>query len=200
MEAARELSRRRVLAQDQNHARDLKVAYAECSFLALYDRVPKLEDLQKDKKRLSFVTHDDEGRSIRVVCRDTFPIRVYQRYMDADIYVFVKTHRLIHECELAGWLPRSQVEECEVEEFKSKFPNGKPDYAYEVEAEFLIDFPPTFNFVDPCPHFDKYGGIWDHSIQAWHCFGCERFVVDKHTRETTRITQPQQHHKEVAAV
>lgn len=199
MEAARELSRRRVLAQDQNHERDLKIAYAECFFLDQYGRVPKLEDLQKDKRRLSFVTHDDSGRSIRVVCRDEFPFRVYQRFMDADLYVFVKTSRSIQKCEPVGWLPRSQVEECVTHEFPSKFPKGKPDYAYEVEIEYLVPLPPTFDFVDPCPHFEKWGGIWDYTIQAWNCFGCERFVVDRYARETARIRKPEQCDQEAEA-
>lgn len=183
-----------MLSKDGDFDRDFKTAYAECTFLDLYDKVPTLDHLRYDKRLLRFVPHDDEGRSIRVVCWGNFPFRVYLNWTDADVYVFVKTGRLPQQSSVIGWLEKQQVQECAKVLVPSKFNDGAPVPVYQVDAEWLMNMPTDFNFVDRCVHFTQYGGIWDYNVEGWQCFGCGRLLADRETRESiARNTKSEQH-------
>jgi len=179
LELARELLRRRLISQTEQHERDVKAAFAEVSFLARYGRVPSIDDIMADGKRLSFIPTDDEGRTLRVVLANKFPIRVYARWLDVDAFIFARCTS-INNCELLGWLPVEQVEEAPIEWFEK---DGKrSDYCHNIVGpECLVPLPETFSFVEECQHDGN--AIWSYATLGWECVGCGRHGIDSGERE-----------------
>jgi len=179
MDTARELSRRRIISNRQDVDRDIRSAYVEVLFLSQFGRQPRMEDLKRDKYRYDFMPTDDAGRSIRIIMRQEFPLRVYQRFLDADVYVFAKLHRLLDMSEVLGWLPRDEVVQAPRLDFPAQ-DRREPDYCHEVGAGHYAALPKVFNFTESCPHI---GQLWDYTTESWECFGCGRRIYSKWDRE-----------------
>jgi hypothetical protein len=176
---ARELLRRRNVEQSERYDRDLKASYAEVSFLDHYGKVPSINDIMADGRRLSFISTDDQGRTMRVVLANRWPVRIYARWLDVDNFIFARCGS-INNCELLGFLPVGQVEEAPIEWFEK---DGKrSDYSHNIAGpECLVQLPETFSFVEECQHDGN--AIWSYATLGWECIGCGRHAIDSDERE-----------------
>lgn len=176
---ARELLRRRNVEQSDYYDRDLKASFAEVSFLARYGRVPSINDIMADGRRLSFIPADDDGRTMRIVLANRWPVRIYARWLDVDNFIFARCGS-INNCELLGWLPAWQVEEAPIEWFEK---DGKrSDYSHNIVGpECLVQLPDTFSFVEDCEHDGN--AIWSYATLGWECIRCGRHGIDSDERE-----------------
>lgn len=169
---AQEVLRRRILTKEAGN--DFRNAFADVSFLDAYGRVPTLDDIRAGNKRaLAFITEDESGHRIRTVPGVKAPYRVYARWLDVDVYVFVNIPNL-KKVEIRGWLPKQQVEEAPIHWFEDD--NGeRVDYCHEVDLEFMNKMPEKFDFTESCAHERR---VWDYRHEGWECFICGRMVYD----------------------
>lgn len=179
--SAKELTKARLLASDKQGVNDLRTSYAEALFLAMYERAVVGGDMALRGNSLSLIFMDQQGRTIRVICRDIFPFHIQEAVLDADIYVFAKIGKLATNCVILGWLSKSEVTECQTDYVSSRKGEALRHW-YLVEPEYLVKMPKVFSFQDECQH-DNWWGIWDYELEAWECCGCNRYLVDRSERE-----------------
>ena len=178
MEAARELTKMRLLAQTVEHRRDLEQSYGECLLLDKYGRLPSMADLRRDSKRkVTLTPKDDNNALIRVIVSPMFPFRVYRTALTADIYVFIKTERHnMPSSYVVGWLPSYLVLAMPTE----KIPDRPNDFFHVVESGFLISMPNTFVFTEPEHHLkNQWNGIWNDLDMGYECCTCGRIIPDQ---------------------
>lgn len=116
-----------------------------------------------------------------------------QRLDRSDLYgdVLVFTHELLGMP--FGWIPTAQIEERPSIWVYDSWGEAVDYYHNLLTAEDLIGMPEQFVFVDPCQHFDRWGGIYDDSHEAFQCCGCGRFIHDSKDREWIRSQSPDHH-------
>lgn len=162
----------------------MKVALAEAAVLHSYGRTVDVDDLMVRRRNLDLTAEDDAGNKVRIIVRDRWPIRVYSRLLDVDIYVFV----VMNDSEdgvIYGWLPIEQVEEAPQSWYTE---NGeRKDYSHEINEPFLVAMPEQFKFEESCTHFQHFGGMWSYDWSGWECFGCGRILYS--TAEAEHIAR-----------
>lgn len=167
-----EIVRRRILTKQAGN--DFRNTFADVFFLDSYGRTPTLDDIRKGNSRaLAFITEDESGRTIRTVASPKSPYRVYARWLDVDVYVFVRIPTL-ENASVVGWLPSEEVEQAPVKWFEND-EGERVDYCHEIDVPFMIHMPEQFDFDANCQH----RGVWDYRHDGWECFLCERYVYDQ---------------------
>lgn len=179
-DAAREVHRRRLLSNSSGRIADFRATVAETAFVSLYGDVPLIDHLKVGKRSLEMIPTDEDGHSIRVCWWSAWPLRVFSRLLDADVYVFV-VQQSPTNLDIAGWLPINLVEEAPVHWFEKD--GERLDYSHEIDRDYLIPLPADFAFKDECIHQAGWMCLWDWTFDAWQCSGCGRYVHDAQGRE-----------------
>lgn len=170
---ARELSKMRTIAQSKEYPKDLSQSYAECLLLEKYGRLPSMVDLKRDSKtRVTLIPKDEHGALTRVIAHNILPWRVYNSWLGADIFVFIRTGVPMQASTILGWITRDSL--------LKMYPRA--DY-YEVDIPYLHPMPESFKFEEPEHHVTgDWNGIWADEAGAWECCTCGRLIPDPHTR------------------
>lgn len=173
IQTTQEILRRKILTKEAGN--DYRNTFVDVSFLDSYGRAPTLDDLRSGNSRaMAFITEDDSGNTIRTVPSHKSPFRVYARWLDVDVYVFVRAPNL-KDVQIKGWLTKQQVEQAPIHWFEDD--EGKrTDYCHEVDRVFMAAMPEEFNFVEQCDHSRA---VWDYTHEGWECFICGRLVYDE---------------------
>lgn len=154
-------------------------AYAESLLYALYERKMQKDEVYAIGKKDVMRPLDDSSRTILpVFTTSTEYMLIEPDKEDADVYLFCWTYP--GDAEYIGWIPRSEVLECE-HAYKMDTRGNRVGVSYKVYSEFLLPMPQTFDFVVNC--IEVTPGIWNYDISAWECFSCGRHKPSRAHRE-----------------
>lgn len=196
---AQEIHRRRVLANQSGAKMRFDLTLAEVAALKAFELTPKLTDLKVAAKSIQTIPVDKNGKDVRIVYRDSWPMRVYSYRLDqADVFLFVS--RVSDDVfDVAGWLELALVERAPIKTFEE---DGEMiDYCHEIDRDFLNPLPSEFNFVNSCvfgseAHAKKTNNaVWNYSVGGWECFGCSMLLYDEESREKFKSGEHNQKNK-----
>lgn len=139
----------------------------------MYGRALEGGDMYFRSTGLTLMFLDDKQQTVRMICEDQVPFCVNEDLLSADIYVFTKLAKLVEDCEILGWLTKADLIECVLNPHK---------HWYVVHPQSLVEMPTAFVFQETCEHVE-WSAIWDYTVEAWECCGCNRYLVDKAERD-----------------
>ena len=164
---------------------------AKSSLLLDYDLPVTLENIVSitdlDSQR---VLVKDWQRSADPVWNTTMiPQRVLSTELDHEIFVF---YRVFPTVFCYGWVGKDQVEQHDKVWQEDRW-GEQVSYYHPIYFGDLAPLPEHFLFMETCQHFERWGGLWDDSAEAFRCFGCDRLIHERGERERVRATSPPRH-------
>lgn len=158
-------------------------AYSEAAFYDLYGIKMAKEEQKVYHRRGIMCPADSSGQRIGLIFSNSpDEMFVNEDYIDAlGIDVCVMCYEYPGDCDFIGWLPRSEVSECELS-YTTDNNGNRVSVDFKIPSKYLMNMPAALDFVIECNC--EFNRIWNDEFSAWECFNCGRCKPSGSERET----------------